>query len=168
MSKKRIFVITITSRAQRRSSAPQKIEGTKAVHVYQSKYSPRSLGKISEESRRNPRGERAAARAPHRRASDNAVRHPAECASVPPDPTQLLQKAHSCDRHHIASAMAELVSCLSIIPHMRSFDVPPKLSPAHAGLFLRCRPLAMLRRRQEEVAGRLLHQASPWLPTLNA
>jgi hypothetical protein len=52
-------------------------------------------------------------------------------------PTQLLQKAHSCDRHHIASAMAELVSCLSIIPHMRSFDVPPKLSPAHAGLFFR-------------------------------
>jgi hypothetical protein len=33
--------------------------------------------------------------------------------------------------------MAELASCLSIIPHMRSFDVPPKLSPAHAGLFLR-------------------------------
>jgi hypothetical protein len=32
----------------------------KAVHVYQSKYSPRSLGKISEEGRRNPRGERAA------------------------------------------------------------------------------------------------------------
>jgi alpha-ketoglutarate-dependent taurine dioxygenase len=31
----------------------QKIEGLKAVHVYQSKYSPRSLGKISEESRRN-------------------------------------------------------------------------------------------------------------------
>ena len=60
-----------------------------------------------------------------------------QCASVPPDPTQLLQKAHSCDRHHIASAMAGLVSCLSIIPHMRSFDVPPKLSPAHAGLFLR-------------------------------
>jgi hypothetical protein len=30
-----------------------------------------------------------APRAPHRRASDNAVRHPAECASVPPDPTQL-------------------------------------------------------------------------------
>jgi hypothetical protein len=32
----------------------------KAIHVYQTKYSPRSLGKISEESRRNPRGERAA------------------------------------------------------------------------------------------------------------
>jgi hypothetical protein len=32
----------------------------KAVHVYQTKYSPRSLGMISEESRRNPRGERAA------------------------------------------------------------------------------------------------------------
>jgi taurine dioxygenase len=31
----------------------QKIEGLRAVHVYQSKYSPRSLGKISEESRRN-------------------------------------------------------------------------------------------------------------------
>jgi hypothetical protein len=60
ISKKRIFVITITSRAQRRSSSPRKIEGMKAVHVYQSKYSPRSLGKISEESRRNPRGERAA------------------------------------------------------------------------------------------------------------
>jgi alpha-ketoglutarate-dependent taurine dioxygenase len=30
----------------------QKIEGLKALHVYQSKYSPRSLGKISEESRR--------------------------------------------------------------------------------------------------------------------
>ena len=33
--------------------------------------------------------------------------------------------------------MAELMFCLSIIPHVRSFDVPPKLSPAHAGLFLR-------------------------------
>jgi hypothetical protein len=54
-------------------------------------------------------------------------------------PTQLsfLHKAHTCDRHHIASAMAELVFCSSIIPHMRSFDVPPKLSPAHVGLFLR-------------------------------
>ena len=31
----------------------QRIEGLKAVHVYQSKYSPRSLGTISEESRRN-------------------------------------------------------------------------------------------------------------------
>ena len=31
----------------------QKIDVLKAVHVYQSKYSPRSLGKISEESRRN-------------------------------------------------------------------------------------------------------------------
>jgi taurine dioxygenase len=31
----------------------QKIDGLRAVHVYQSKYSPRSLGKISEESRRN-------------------------------------------------------------------------------------------------------------------
>jgi alpha-ketoglutarate-dependent taurine dioxygenase len=31
----------------------RKIDGLKAVHVYQSKYSPRSLGKISEESRRD-------------------------------------------------------------------------------------------------------------------
>ena len=30
----------------------RKIDGLKAVHVYQSKYSPRSLGKITEESRR--------------------------------------------------------------------------------------------------------------------
>jgi hypothetical protein len=52
------------------------------------------------------------------------TRHSCECASVPPDP-----KAHFCDRHHIASAMAELVSYLSIIPHMRWFDVP---SPQNA------------------------------------
>jgi hypothetical protein len=58
------------------------------------------------------------------------TRHSCECASVPPDP-----KAHFCDRHHIASAMAELVSYLSIIPHVRSFDVPPKLSPAQRGAF---------------------------------
>ena len=31
----------------------QRIDGLKAVHVYLSKYSPRPLGKISEESRRN-------------------------------------------------------------------------------------------------------------------
>jgi alpha-ketoglutarate-dependent taurine dioxygenase len=31
----------------------QKIDGLKAVHVYQSKYSPRSLGSITQESRRN-------------------------------------------------------------------------------------------------------------------
>jgi hypothetical protein len=45
-------------------------------------------------------------------------------------PTQFsfLHKTHSSDRHHIARAMAELGSSLSIIPHMRS-----KLSPAHAG-----------------------------------
>jgi hypothetical protein len=49
-------------------------------------------------------------------------------------PTQFsfLHKTHSCDRHHIARAMAELASSLSIIPHMRS-----KLSPAHAGFFCR-------------------------------
>jgi hypothetical protein len=31
--------------------------------------------------------------------------------------------------------MAELMFCLSIIPHVRSFDVPPKLSPAQRGAF---------------------------------
>ncbi|TMJ21159.1 MAG: TauD/TfdA family dioxygenase, partial [Alphaproteobacteria bacterium] len=31
----------------------QRIDGLKAVHAYLSKYSPRPLGKISEESRRN-------------------------------------------------------------------------------------------------------------------
>src|SRR6516225_9674891 len=42
------------------------------------------------------------------------------------------------DLHHIASAIAELVSSLSIIPPMRSFDVPPKHSaPLTRGLFLR-------------------------------
>jgi hypothetical protein len=45
------------------------------------------------------------------------------------------QNAHSCDRRHIASAMVELGSYLWIVPHMRSFYVPPILSPAHAGLF---------------------------------
>jgi alpha-ketoglutarate-dependent taurine dioxygenase len=35
------------------ANTKQKISGLKAVHVYLSKYSPRPLGKISEESRRN-------------------------------------------------------------------------------------------------------------------
>jgi hypothetical protein len=80
------------------------------------------------------------------------------CASVPPDPTQLLQKAHSCDRHHIASAMAELIFCMSIIPHVRSFDVPPKLSPAQRGAFFAPLELkggtrsALLRRRRDRRA----------------
>jgi hypothetical protein len=74
-------------------------------------------------------------RALHRRAG--TFRTPLGRASVPPDPTQLRAKAHFCDRHHIASAMAELAFCLSIIPHMRSFDVHSRLSPAHAGPFLR-------------------------------
>jgi taurine dioxygenase len=34
-------------------STRKRIEGLKAVHVYQSKYSPRALGRITEESRRN-------------------------------------------------------------------------------------------------------------------
>src|SRR5262249_6571596 len=44
------------------------------------------------------------------------------------------------DRHHIASATAELFSYLSILPHMRSFDVPPKHSaPLTRGIFCAAR-----------------------------
>jgi hypothetical protein len=47
-----------------------------------------------------------------------------------------VQKAHSCDRRHIADAVAELTSYLSIVPHMRSRRRSSEiLSPAHAGLF---------------------------------
>src|SRR5262249_1165638 len=55
----------------------------------------------------------------------------------PPEPTQLpAKKRILCDRHHIASAMAELVSYLSIVPHMRSVRRSSEiLSPAYAGLF---------------------------------
>src|SRR6516162_1159802 len=42
-----------------------------------------------------------------------------------------------CERRHIADVVAELVSYLSIVPHMRSFDVPPKHSaPLARGHFL--------------------------------
>ena len=53
--------------------------------------------------------------------------------------TQLsCKKAHFCDRHHIASAMAELASYLWIVPYMRSFYVPPKYSaPLTRGFFRR-------------------------------
>ena len=54
------------------------------------------------------------------------------CGGGPP------QNAHSCDRRHIASAMVELGSYLWIVPHMRSFYVPPKYSaPLTRGFFLR-------------------------------
>jgi hypothetical protein len=45
------------------------------------------------------------------------------------------KKAHFCDRHHIASATAAVVSHLSV-PHVRCSlsIVPPELSPANAGL----------------------------------
>src|SRR5262249_41467817 len=59
------------------------------------------------------------------------------------------QKAHSCDRHHIASAMAELASYLSIVPHMWSFDVPPKHSaPLTRGLFCAAQPPALRERKK--------------------
>ena len=54
-----------------------------------------------------------------------------------------LQKAHFCDRHHIASAMAELrllfVDRTAYAVVLRSSEI---LSPAHAGLFS---PLDFLR-----------------------
>jgi len=41
-----------------------------------------------------------------------------------------------CERRHIADAVAKLVSYLSIVPHMRSSDVPPKHSaPLTRGIF---------------------------------
>jgi hypothetical protein len=59
-----------------------------------------------------------APRALHRRTSDDPSVIPQDARRCRPT-----QKAHFCDRHHIASAMAELMFYLSIIPHMRSFDV---------------------------------------------
>ena len=51
-----------------------------------------------------------------------------------------LQKRILCDRRHIADAVAELLSHLSIVPHMRSSDVPPKYSaPLTRGIFFAAR-----------------------------
>jgi hypothetical protein len=51
--------------------------------------------------------------------------------------TVSLQKAHSCDRHHIASATAVLASCLWIVPHMWFVLRSSKHSaPLTRGLFL--------------------------------
>ena len=62
--------------------------------------------------------------------------YPAECVSVPPDPTQL-QKAHFCDRHHIASAVCGasliLVDCER---HVRTV-LPEDLAPRWRGFSLR-------------------------------
>src|SRR6516162_10304035 len=80
-----------------------------------------------------------APRALHRRTSDirpssRTVRVGAARPNSAPSKTRIL-----CDRHHTASAMAELASYLSIVPHIRSFDVPPKHSvPLTRGLF--CKP----------------------------
>src|SRR5262249_14887710 len=48
-----------------------------------------------------------------------------------------LSKVHFRDRHHIAKAMAELVSYLSIIPHMRCSTFLRLQPPAPAGAFFR-------------------------------
>src|SRR5262249_58479433 len=74
----------------------------------------------------------------HRRTSDirpssRTVRVGAARPNSAPSKKRIL-----CDRHHTASAMAELASYLSIVPYMRSFDVPPKHSaPLTRGPFLR-------------------------------
>src|SRR5215813_10066863 len=46
-----------------------------------------------------------------------------------------LQKAHSCDRHHIANPMAELVSYLSDRTAYAGFDVPPTQPRLTRGIF---------------------------------
>jgi len=73
------------------------------------------------------------------------TRHPAQvgptlgtvCNRAPPGPTQLPAKsAFFVSAVTIADAVAELVSYLSIVPHMRSSDVPPKHSaPLTRGIF---------------------------------
>src|SRR4029453_175830 len=71
------------------------------------------------------------------------------CNGAPPDPTQLPAKNRIlCDRHHIANAMAELVS------YCRSYRICGgstflRLSPAHAGLFS---PLGFLCREHHVTA----------------
>src|SRR5262249_36566376 len=63
----------------------------------------------------------------------------AGCNRAPPDPTQLpAKKAHSCDRHHIRNAIAELVIYSSIVPPLcGSSDVPPTPQPRSRGAVFR-------------------------------
>jgi hypothetical protein len=58
--------------------------------------------------------------------------------------TRHAAKSTFCDRYHIVSATAELISYPSIDTAcaVLTFDVPPKLSPANAGLSLRPLPAA--------------------------
>ena len=82
-------------------------------------------------------------------------------------PTQLSsqQKCILCDRHHTASAMAELACYLSIVPHMRSFDVPPKHSaPLTRGLFCAARLSAS--RTKKAPPGSGAQVGTPWMWTL--
>jgi hypothetical protein len=75
----------------------------------------------------------------HRRCNAGAFRTPvtlADARRCRPAQLSSLQKRILCDRSHIADAVAELVSYLSIVPHMRSSDVPPKYSaPLTRGIF---------------------------------
>ena|SRR6516162_9321812 len=82
-------------------------------------------------------------------------------------PTQLSsqQKCILCDRHHTASAMAELACYLSIVPHMRSFDVPPKHSaPLTRGLFCAARLSASRTKKAPPASGAQV--GTPWMWTL--
>jgi hypothetical protein len=56
---------------------------------------------------------------------------------MPPDPTQLLQKAHSCDRHHIASATVganHIHVDGSHVRRVRPYD-HPNSAPPRRGFF---------------------------------
>ena len=98
---------------------------------------------------RSSRARCVKARIPRHERAVLTARHPArvgprpgtDCNGAPPDPTQLPAKSRIlCDRGHIADAVAELVSYLSIVPHMRSSDVPPKYSaPLTRGIFFAAR-----------------------------
>ena len=106
-----------------------------------------------------------APRALHRRTSDirpssRTVRVGAARPNSAPS-----KKCILCDRHHTASAMAELACYLSIVPHMRSFDVPPKHSaPLTRGLFCAARLSASRTKKAPPASGAQV--GTPWMWTL--
>src|SRR6516162_2622145 len=89
-----------------------------------------------------------APRALHRRTSDirpssRTVRVGAARPNSAPSKKRIL-----CDRHHTASAMAELACYLSIVPHMRSFAFLRNTQPRSRGAFFA--PLDFLRRERKK------------------
>src|SRR5262249_24260832 len=99
------------------------------------------------------------------------ARHPARAGSTRRAPAATerrrpnsapCKKAHSCDRHHIANAMAELVSYLSIVRICGPPTFLLLLSPAHAGLFFR-RSTSCVENRwraDREIQGKSLKESS--------